>query len=613
MAQIFYIAQDEEILSIIGRLRASNMLENTFVIPKRSLVLGSGVNLRLLAREAEKLGRRVVIVTQDEEGRMLAEKAGIPTKPYSEELLQERGARERASATIERTVSVEEPVSVSESSEVADEPAVPQESLGSSEFFTSESSETSAAHPSDGLFRLRVRDNTPKGLTALNSKHSHEAESRKAIRRVKPVPHPVPPEEGRLSRVFASSKKDASVPKPKNLSRLARSMPEQAATRSEGGHSWFLFFVGVSILFLVGTAALILLPKAVVDVVPKSAAKSKELSFSGKIGAAVDEREIPIRVVEHTEEVTVAVDATGAPSAGGQKAQGSVVIYNEYSETAQQLVATTRLETPEGLIFRITKGVTVPGITDAGEPGAIEVAVVADQAGEAYNIGPTDFTIPGFKGNPKFEKFSARSKGEMRGGASGGGDGVATISEADIGRGSEAAERLFRERLESVLLEQSEGDERFISDTFSVAVSGEPIHPEVGFAAASFEYRATFSGKAFLFSEGELRSEAERILESDTSFEGSYSAEDMTIEYLPTDVDFEAGSYPISARATALFVADVDLGGLRNDLLGRRLDDMESVLLLHPEVERLDISWPLPTALPKKVRQIEITVVDMEA
>ncbi len=68
----------------------------------------------------------------------------------------------------------------------------------------------------------------------------------------------------------------------------------------------------------------------------------------------------------------------------GKKAEGSVTIYNEFSNAPQPLVATTRLETSDGKIFRIVKGVTVPGTTLVdGEikPGAIEVQVVADQPG----------------------------------------------------------------------------------------------------------------------------------------------------------------------------------------------------------------------------------------
>jgi len=44
------------------------------------------------------------------------------------------------------------------------------------------------------------------------------------------------------------------------------------------------------------------------------------------------------------------------------------------------------------------------------EPGSVEAVVFADASGKEYNIGLADFTIPGFKGDPRYSKFTARSK-----------------------------------------------------------------------------------------------------------------------------------------------------------------------------------------------------------
>ena len=71
-----------------------------------------------------------------------------------------------------------------------------------------------------------------------------------------------------------------------------------------------------------------------------------------------------------------------------EKAGGYVTIYNNYSQK-QPLIKTTRLLTPDGKLFRIAEGVTVP----AG--GQVKVWAEADQAGEEYVTGPTTFTIPG--------------------------------------------------------------------------------------------------------------------------------------------------------------------------------------------------------------------------
>lgn len=70
-------------------------------------------------------------------------------------------------------------------------------------------------------------------------------------------------------------------------------------------------------------------------------------------------------------------------------ARGTVTIYNRWNQD-QPLQATTRLLTPEGILFRIAERVDVP----AG--GKVDnVAVYADVQGASGNIMPTRFTLPG--------------------------------------------------------------------------------------------------------------------------------------------------------------------------------------------------------------------------
>ena len=109
-------------------------------------------------------------------------------------------------------------------------------------------------------------------------------------------------------------------------------------------------------------------------------------------------------------------------SAIERKAKGLVIIYNKSSQAPQVLVTNTRLKDPEGRIFRLPYTITVPGYRVENKeiiPGSREVEVVADRAGEEFNIGLTDFTFSGFEGSPKFKTVFARSKTVMKGGFKG--------------------------------------------------------------------------------------------------------------------------------------------------------------------------------------------------
>ena len=89
MHQTFYIDIDEEITSIVERLRKSKAREVVIVVPKRALLIQSIINLKLLKKEADELNKRVVIVTQDKFGKLMIEKTGIAVEYSLENVVGE--------------------------------------------------------------------------------------------------------------------------------------------------------------------------------------------------------------------------------------------------------------------------------------------------------------------------------------------------------------------------------------------------------------------------------------------------------------------------------------------------------------------------------------------
>lgn len=99
---------------------------------------------------------------------------------------------------------------------------------------------------------------------------------------------------------------------------------------------------------------------------------------------------------------------TGVKEAQGDVG-GKVTIFNNYSKN-QPLVATTRLMSKEGILYRLKNRVDVP----AG--GKVEAEVYADKAtDEAGKLGPTRFTIPGLWEGLQ-DKIYAQSFESMHGG-----------------------------------------------------------------------------------------------------------------------------------------------------------------------------------------------------
>jgi len=214
-----------------------------------------------------------------------------------------------------------------------------------------------------------------------------------------------------------------------------------------------LIIAGIILIFAGGIAIITGFSGATVTVKPKVFTATINTTITAEPKST--DGDLTYEVVTLEKEKSETIPATGEKHVE-EKASGTVVIFNNSSTASQRLIINTRLETPEGLIYRITQSIVVPGQTTKNGkvvPGSIEAKVVADNVGPKYNIGLTDFTIPGFKGTPKFETFYARSKTPMTGGFVG---TVKVVDESIV----EAKRKELRSRLETELRAEIPGQVR---------------------------------------------------------------------------------------------------------------------------------------------------------
>ncbi len=77
LQKTIYLDIDEELTSIVKRLKKSAAEEITLVVPRKAVLLQSIVNLKILKKEANRLGKKIVINTTDKIGKNLSTKAGF--------------------------------------------------------------------------------------------------------------------------------------------------------------------------------------------------------------------------------------------------------------------------------------------------------------------------------------------------------------------------------------------------------------------------------------------------------------------------------------------------------------------------------------------------------
>lgn len=121
---------------------------------------------------------------------------------------------------------------------------------------------------------------------------------------------------------------------------------------------------------------------------------------------------------------TSTVPATNGPKINS-KSTGKVMFYNSNSTQSVRLIAGTRLSTEDGLLYRLSSSIVIPGYTKpAGTivPGKITANIIADQPGQSYNIPAdksVDLKVVAYSGSPKSSTIIAKTISAISGGFSG--------------------------------------------------------------------------------------------------------------------------------------------------------------------------------------------------
>lgn len=194
--------------------------------------------------------------------------------------------------------------------------------------------------------------------------------------------------------------------------------PEPDRPPARSSSRWWIWVAAALSLLVIGSLSLLAFRSTTVSVTPKS--RQLALTGSGAFVALPASAALGSSRLSYTLQTSDIEDSEVIPSQGTRhvesKASGSITVYNEYSASSVRLIKNTRFETPEGLIFRAPADVVVPGKSGSA-PGQIKIAVVADQPGEKYNVGPVArFTLPGLKSGDMYAKVFATSAAAMAGG-----------------------------------------------------------------------------------------------------------------------------------------------------------------------------------------------------
>ncbi len=372
--RVVFIEIDQEVTDVYKKIKNIKGKTVYIVAPKRSLIFQSVVNLKILKRKAGDDDKKIKLITNDENGIHLAQKIGIEV--YNK-------------ANTEGRTAIFSP-------ELEDD-------------------------------RLKI---TPLKATV----NSVEEE----------IPTRLEEKKLSISELLKNYKKRKcdlnilKIRKPKLKPKKPISSPKFTLV-TPNKHALFGLVAGSLIILLI--IIYIALPGVKIHITPSASVLEETVNITladYNKNRSILETNPKYMIASFPIKTTVKKEinyfATGQKvSDNAADASGIITIINT-TNNAWPLIANTRFQTEEGIVFRIKDSVTVPPST-AEENGTIEIFVTADtldaheqMVGEKGNIEPAKFFLPGLREESQ-KLLYAESKEPMTGGVT---DFVTYVSKEDV-------------------------------------------------------------------------------------------------------------------------------------------------------------------------------------
>lgn len=373
-----------------------------------------------------------------------------------------------------------------------------------------------------------------------------------------------------------------------------------------------VWLLGIAAVFVLIIAISNLFYSSTITLTPKSQNLTLNINLTAKLKAPAGE--ISYKSISLVKEKEVVVQSDGERKVEA-RATGKIIIYNNFSTASQRLVKNTRFETPNGLIYKISDSVTIPGKTTAGgkvSPGSVEATVFAESVGAEYNIGLTDFTIPGFKSSlDRYKNFYARSKTPMIGGK--------------VGMEKSLSDEKMKEtkaKLESDIISELTTETKkalapeylFYDKSYRVVFETVSVTPDTNKNTVTIKERAKWN--AYIINRSDLTAAiAKNYLDGyDNLPVEIVNTEELNFIFRNKEEFSVVSTNPIDfgLKGEAKIVWTIDKTKFAASLAGKKKSELPSVAVSEPSIFKAEaVIRPFwKSSFPAKVQKIKINILD---
>ncbi|MDP3963236.1 MAG: hypothetical protein Q8Q39_01940 [bacterium] len=609
---VLYAHREDEITTLLDAIDAQKGSQVLLVIPDGAAIFRDLLNLKLLKRECEKLGKTLAISTQDSGGIAMAKKAAIPVEAPSEgeKFFEDWGGQKTSMAAV---ASMPGPAVLAESAGGAggrsSSSIMPQRSRKVNrgmDIMPRRMSRQIQVQRASGA-GVRPQEKAPGSKIApmaADLETANEAAEERAV-----IGEPVADPSSASAQTVRAADNGSYASGLNDF--FASAKPDALQARSRRMPWLWISIAGVLIAGFLA-AAFFISPSATVIIWPKQETVEFEMDMAGRTDISSPDAQkaiIPLERIRIDKDLSRQFPSTGNREIT-TRAKGIVTVYNEFSSAPQPLVASTRFRSEDGKIFRTPKAVVIPGAVNVGgtvTPGTIEIEIVADEAGESYNIPPGRFSIPGFSGTARENAFYGISAQAMAGGF----NGKSLVVEAsDIEKARQTLVAEVQPALEQELRGKLPPGLMLIEGALHIATGDSVASPEAGQPGDAFTLKMVMYAEALLFKEEDVLQIVDPNISAHLASQYLALPDTKKVSYAVKQVDATVGRLAFTTLVTIKTQAITDPRELAAKMAGMSIDHTKAFFGEQAKIERADLSlWPFwARRLPEDPTKIKVQV-----
>lgn len=554
MAKTIYINLEDDVTKVINQLKREKSSEAVLVFPKRSFIFSDSINLRLLKKQIDMLGKKVSILTMDERGQMYAQEAGFDLKHLP------KSVRNNSFSDIRRRTAPV-PETVAPPIEVEEPPAF-----------------------------LKKKKKVPASIIFTNSRAEAPVKSRPTSKVTSKTLEPLMPARAKDNVFLPPSTKPHNAPRRK---------------------SYRAYVVGAIALVLIVVLLLVLvvLPSANVVVYANTQSVARDIDIIADVNAKnVDSSKLTIPAVAVSESHTIAEDfqANGKKELGS-KAEGRVALYNLTGTPMALKAATTTLTVgSKAYVFKADQANVVPLTSAADDSNATVADIIATEGGEGYNIpAGTRMEVNNQAFGSQPQRLYAKTISQVIGGNS---RFVTVISQQDL---ADAQSKLIKKVVEGINANLANRNVKLVDGAYAVNIESLISDKPEGTEAQNFriELKVNISGLAF--DETGLKNMIrQRLLSSLGSGKTLQGIEQDKVIYQIKNLDAQSGLMQLALHYESTAKPNIEASNLVSKLAGKSKEEASDLILSNPDVDKVEITvqpaWQ--SALPRFGSKINLEV-----